>query len=458
MKKVLSLVLILALVVGVLRPPPSHAEAVTLILGGTMLITTICGLVMVAAGAKTSVALDDSATGKTNTIASLGTSLKARLDVLCGVGGVVGNKVQSWFADCQSLFGAIGIGAKDLISVPSVVWDEAKSLLASWFPSGVTDPHVITTAGVSGYELGSATFDASGRTQTYTLGGVYSSKTADLDIQITANGALHKWVSASKFDHIDSYGDSFDLFDFYYLSPSGSKVNVSSAQYYTGDPKPYVDVSLVSYTYLNKKYITVASRTHTFLHGADKWQTGQWYISTPYQYGDLKPRAGSVPIDGIGKDVLVTPSAVDYPIANPDTLARDVVLTDQGLAMAQGKAGTLSATDMIGALDPAITDADITTDNPQYDEDLNRMKAPNILLQKFPFCIPYDIYNAFAMLASPPATPYFEIPINIERLGVHEKIVIDFEQFKTIAAISRWMLSALFILLLILTTRRVIKG
>lgn len=86
----------------------------------------------------------------------------------------------------------------------------------------------------------------------------------------------------------------------------------------------------------------------------------------------------------------------------------------------------------------------------------NRMKISSQLLHKFPFCIPYDFYNAVAQFAAPGEVIKFDIPFDIERLNIHYTFHIDLTQFETVAKISRWFFSVSWVVVLILLTRKVI--
>lgn len=92
------------------------------------------------------------------------------------------------------------------------------------------------------------------------------------------------------------------------------------------------------------------------------------------------------------------------------------------------------------------------------DETLDKFKMPTGIFGKFPFCIPYDIYHAFSIMAVYPEAPVFELPFKFERLGIDYTITIDFADYYYLANIMRWFLSMLFIISLIVGTRKLIKG
>lgn len=83
------------------------------------------------------------------------------------------------------------------------------------------------------------------------------------------------------------------------------------------------------------------------------------------------------------------------------------------------------------------------------------VKTPDTIINKFPFCLPFDVYKIFNLLSAEPKTPKFTIPFEME--GVFkEEIKVDLSQFDTIAMIVRWFLYIIFILGLILVTNKLI--
>lgn len=117
-----------------------------------------------------------------------------------------------------------------------------------------------------------------------------------------------------------------------------------------------------------------------------------------------------------------------------------------------------------------VKDKDITTgdnDKPgDKDDDKDKtgttpnipaVSLPEILFkEKFPFCLPWDLYSLFVGLRAEPETPKFEIPFKFDRLGINEKIVIDFEVIDGPAKIIRFFIAAGFVLALVLISRKMI--
>lgn len=128
-----------------------------------------------------------------------------------------------------------------------------------------------------------------------------------------------------------------------------------------------------------------------------------------------------------------------------------------------------TATDTIPDVDsPAIPDVDTATDtatpiNPDASDDTstderntNRLKLSTLILSKFPFCIPWDIYRTVATMVQEPEIPSFDWRFSLPSFNIDETLHIDFEQFETVAYIVRWFLSACWLVTLVLLTRKVI--
>lgn len=79
------------------------------------------------------------------------------------------------------------------------------------------------------------------------------------------------------------------------------------------------------------------------------------------------------------------------------------------------------------------------------------------LAQVFPFCIPFDLYNFFAVLAAEPVAPSFDWRFYVPGL-VDETITIDFSPFETAAQILRIMELLLFCVGLAFETRKIIRS
>lgn len=76
------------------------------------------------------------------------------------------------------------------------------------------------------------------------------------------------------------------------------------------------------------------------------------------------------------------------------------------------------------------------------------------IANKFPFSIPWDIAAIITLLAAEPEIPHFEIPIVVEPLGFEHTIVIDLTDWVPLSKVSRFLLSALFLLYLLSLSRK----
>lgn len=106
----------------------------------------------------------------------------------------------------------------------------------------------------------------------------------------------------------------------------------------------------------------------------------------------------------------------------------------------------------------AITEANpadiITYDTPiDYPDGVPEVDSSG-LSSKFPFCIPFDIYNLFVGLSSESAPPKFTIPLKYADFDL--TFTIDFSEYELLAKIIRWYIGASFVFGLIMITRKVI--
>lgn len=82
----------------------------------------------------------------------------------------------------------------------------------------------------------------------------------------------------------------------------------------------------------------------------------------------------------------------------------------------------------------------------------------NNFITKFPFCVPYDLYNCIAQLVVPPAPPVFTLSFDGTIMASAGDIVIDLSKFDGLAKIIRFFVFFGFVAALIKITRNLIKG
>lgn len=111
-----------------------------------------------------------------------------------------------------------------------------------------------------------------------------------------------------------------------------------------------------------------------------------------------------------------------------------------------------------------VKDKDVTTGDNDDDKKpsskpsgLPSMTLPEILFKnKFPFCLPWDLYSLFVSLNATPKAPKFTIPFKNSRLDIDYEITIDISDYEMFAKLSRASLSVVFVVALILLSRKLI--
>lgn len=166
---------------------------------------------------------------------------------------------------------------------------------------------------------------------------------------------------------------------------------------------------------------------------------GNDYIGTDTTWSDSIADAGS--------GSIAFPLDVDDLIDLSPSDVRDKTLTDTGDI----------ATDKTDTKDDTKDD---TSDNPNTKPkkpSIPSMSLPEILFkEKFPFCLPWDIYNLFVGLQAEAEAPRFVMPFKFERLGIDEEIVIDFSDYEEQIKIIRFFTGAMFVLALVMISRKII--
>ena len=196
-------------------------------------------------------------------------------------------------------------------------------------------------------------------------------------------------------------------------------------------------VPLVNYN-TNKTYYsfdTPCDMFYTVLDGAGL----RHYTDSQKNVNDVdKYRALPVPITGTVPDVYNGAQSVGITV--PDDLVKSNDMTTLN---------EMTQADVIEHIDTA-----------SYPDGVPKIDSSG-LFDKFPFCIPYDIYHLFTGFSATATPPKFDIPFKymIQDDGsylIDYTITVDFEQLSDIAYICRWFIAIEFTLGLILITRKVI--
>lgn len=91
------------------------------------------------------------------------------------------------------------------------------------------------------------------------------------------------------------------------------------------------------------------------------------------------------------------------------------------------------------------------------DFDYTSLQIPNTIINKFPFCIPFDIKNAVAGLLATPQAPKWIINFDNGIFRGGGQIEIDFAIFEPFAVVIRWGIYLIFLFGIVIITRNIIQ-
>lgn len=165
----------------------------------------------------------------------------------------------------------------------------------------------------------------------------------------------------------------------------------------------------------------------------------------------------------VGIDSAHIPGIDSFPSTADDLTDVSTYPDSIGISVPRDLSDTITKTaEDIRTVDKDKTDTDDKTDTKPGESKPNKPSIPGLSLpeilfkEKFPFCLPWDVYNVFANLVAEPKAPVFEIPMKWEFLDIDYTLKIDFSMFDEIAKISRFFSSLGFVVFLILISRKVI--
>ncbi len=154
-----------------------------------------------------------------------------------------------------------------------------------------------------------------------------------------------------------------------------------------------------------------------------------------------------------------------------ETNTTDAKVNTNGVVAEDGTSVVPTIEDILNEIsDVPIDMTDATTAAATITQDLTitaelpDLTLPDLVITKFPFCLPFDLYKGMRLLAVPEKPPVFEIDFDIpiaQALGggsIPFDMTIDLTQFETFAKLTRWGSTFAFVFLLILTTPKVVKG
>lgn len=224
---------------------------------------------------------------------------------------------------------------------------------------------------------------------------------------------------------------------------SGNGTYVYKFNYYTINSSEFGQGVTISYDIYNKDKI-VGNRTIV--------QKNHLTIATSNILSPSKPvfndnsvalPAYTVPVSKTTP--LTTTMPVDTPDDTPIAVPLPVVDVDTGV------------------IDNTIP---IEVDVPRVDidSDLPDLSLPTMISNKFPFCLPFDLYRAVKLLVAEPVVPHWDVNLKIpisEAVGggnLDFSFSIDFSQFELIGRLCRWFSTILFTFSLVKVTPLICKG
>ncbi len=185
--------------------------------------------------------------------------------------------------------------------------------------------------------------------------------------------------------------------------------------------------------------------------------------------------SADIPIDNLYEGVDVPSQPIDdaaaddeviyYPIGGINDLADEVAalrvaidnLETEGKTYDEVAAEIEKAIENVKEKSESKVESDVKN-NINNSLSLNYLDSPG-LNDKFPFCIPFDLYNLIKALDAEPVAPKFTIPIiKNEKYGWDYSITVDWSDFNVVAEICRGVEVFCFIFFLIMKTRSLIRG
>ena len=146
-------------------------------------------------------------------------------------------------------------------------------------------------------------------------------------------------------------------------------------------------------------------------------------------------------------------------LGGTDTRDITIPISNSATMLGTNSAGALSGewadTTEYSATGTAVSTAAATWAG--YAGELKEMDIPQVVMTRFPFCIPFDLAYAIGALAAEPVAPIFNIN-GLSGLFSSVDIEVDFSKFQLLATIIRWGILILFNIGLIKLTRTIIRG
>lgn len=187
-------------------------------------------------------------------------------------------------------------------------------------------------------------------------------------------------------------------------------------------------------------------------------------IDAKESFGKIEPLSyrvdASTAVDVFNKSITVTSDDAIQVVESvsagtvPPTigvLTPDIVVTDSSTVVPDISDTPLVPDVPVTPVDPGGSDV---SGNP----DMDSMKTPVGITDKFPFCVPFDLIDCVKVWNVQPKKPVFEIPFEVKSLGIKEIIVVDLTVFDSVTSFLRFLILLSYIAFLVVLTRNIVKG
>lgn len=441
-RRFVAVMLALVLCMGLIRPPRAQAAAAAPAVAATVAVNPLAALgVMLIALAGVAVAQEAISSGVVGSaVYDHGQALMSAL--------AVDPECSAWYRTQQKLMDT-GLKSGTKIAVPEHVIKAVRS----W----VTEKYDFTDGPVSLLQNGLLTSDGTAIVFTLGLdGNRWGGSGAAPVVSLGTLFPLNTSLSFSVKDNVYTYSVEYDGKSFYIksgghiyqdmLSEGDGLFGLGITQ--LGPWGPICVVPLCVFPSVMRAYSGSSMTAQAFfkLSDIDSFSTSGVLSKTP---------ALDIPLEGdqtmtVPKDIPTTlVDGVTVPVIT--TMDRDMILEGSG-----------TIDPPIESNPPIVEDQTMVGDVALEDVAAQQESLGAVFVSKFPFCIPWDMYNAVKLLAAPAKTPYWEVdflaPIS-SRVGGWRgstKVVIDMGEYEIIGQLSRWVSTILFCATLISGTKKLI--
>lgn len=388
-----------------------------------------------------------------------------------GVKGLI-SAFKSWLSSLAG-YGTETMDFNAKVDVPAYAWTVGNYVTASPYALRTPPSYTYIYQYINSNEYVFTSFGDSAFANYATVRNWY--KPASVDVV----GYYDKNTSTVRFYTKD--GDSYKSYSMFYYY---AIVNADGAYRYSFADSDYGAITAIS---VDEKYLgnlpfpVFAS----FASVGNYFQTG--IISDVYEAGQIKLAADGINVEvqkAALKDIpdsIALPASQDAAIANMNTIT-DTIMMDTtafkeaivagGLAIDWGEEGVSDKDDektdadlkgIVGAIDALPKSiADTLEERAKTDGETakDRLSLPVSIIDKFPFCVPFDAAYLIESLAVEKETPVFAFPFKFDfaNFSYDETFYLDFTDYDGLVAIFRVMQDVLFCAGLIVVTRNLIRG